>query len=123
MINEPKSLPLEMLRRFVAGELELDENEQIMAHLVEDEASLEIVDALWQEQSLQTAVSQPPNLEPERAQRVQRRLIRQIHRADLATNVVKMGTHGFGSVAVSLLRPFLDTKKRERRHQRRRKGK
>lgn len=120
MINDPKPLSKELLRRFVAGELDDAENEAIMAQLAEDEASLELVDALWEEQPSQTAVFDLPDLEPERAQRVRRRLIHQIHRSDLAKNVVCMGTTGFGSVALSLLRPLLDTPTRERRNRRRR---
>lgn len=84
-----------------------------------NEASLQIVDDLWQEQPSQTAVSHLPNLEPERAKKVRRRLIQHIHRSDLAVNIVKMGTQGFGAVALSLLRPLLDTKNREGRHKRR----
>lgn len=122
MINDSKPLSKELLRRFVAGELDDKENETIMAQLAEDEASLALVDALWEEQPSQTAVVELPDLEPERAQRVRRRLIHQIHRSDLAINVVKMGTQGFGAVAASLLRPLLNTPKRERRNRRRRRG-
>lgn len=122
MINNRKPLSKELLRRFVAGELTEAENETVMAQLAEDEDSLELVDALWEEQPSQTAVVELPDLEPERAQRVRRRLIHQIHRSDLAKNIVKMGTTGFGGVAMSLLRPLLDTPKRERRNRRRPKG-
>jgi hypothetical protein len=122
MINNPNPLSKELLRRFVAGELDDAENELVMAQLAEDEASLELVDALWEDQPSQTAVVELPDLEPERAQRMRRRLIRQIHRSDLAINVVKMGTQGFGSVAASLLRPLLNTPKRERRNRRRPRG-
>lgn len=120
MINKIEPPSKERLRQFVAGELDEAENEAIMAYLAEDEASLEIVDALWEEQPSQTAVAELPDLEPERAQRVRRRLIHQIHRSDLAKNVVRMGTTGFGSVALSLLRPLLNTQNRERRNRRRR---
>ena len=123
MINKPKPLPEDLLRRFVAGELNEKENEKVMARLANDEASLEIVDALWNEQPSQTAVVELPDLEPERAQRVRRRLIHKIHRSDLTKNVFTLGTHGFTSVAVSLLRPLLDRKGREtRRNRRRRRG-
>ncbi|WP_420645766.1 hypothetical protein [Candidatus Leptofilum sp.] len=120
MINNPKPLSKELLRRFVAGELNDTENEAVMAQLAEDEASLEIVDALWEGQPSQTAVIKLPDLDPERAQRVRRRLIHQIHRSDLAKNVVRMGTGGFSSVAISLLRPLLDTPNKEQRNRRRR---
>jgi len=122
MINEPQSLSKELLRRFVAGELDDAENEIIMARLAEDDASLEIVDALWQEQPSQTAVHDLPGLEPERAQQMRRQLIRQIHRADLTVNIVKMGTTGFGSVALSLLRPLLNKKSRPHKNRRRHRG-
>ncbi len=122
MSKDPKPLSRELLGKFVAGELEDAEAEQVLAQLAEDEASLQIVDELWQEQPSQTAVSHLPNLEPEHAKKVRRRLIQQIHRSDLAVNIVKMGTQGFGAVATSLLRPLLDTKNREGRHKRRRKN-
>jgi hypothetical protein len=122
MTDNPEPLSKELLRRFVAGELNDAENEAIMAQLVEDDDSLEMVDALWEEQLSQTAVAELPNLEPERAQSLRRRLIRQIHRADLTVNVLKMGTSGFASVATSLLRPLLSTHNREKRNRRRRRG-
>ncbi len=120
MINESTPLSPELLRRFVAGELDDAENEAIMARLAEDEASLELVDALWQEQPSQTAVHNLPDLEPDRAQQMRRQLIQQIHRADLAVSIVKMGTTGFGSVALSLLRPLLNNKNQNRKNRRRR---
>ena len=120
MINESTPLSPELLRRFVAGELDDAENEAIMARLAEDEASLELVDALWQEQPSQTAVHNLPDLEPDRAQQMRRQLIQQIHRADLAVSIGKMGTTGFGSVALSLLRPLLNNKNQNRKNRRRR---
>jgi hypothetical protein len=120
MVDSSEPLSKELLRKFVAGVLGDAENEAIMARLAEDEASLELVDALWNEQASQTAVFQPPNLQPDQARRLRHRLLQQIHRADLTMNMVKMGTQGFGSVAVSLLRPLLDTKNRAHRKKRRR---
>ena len=122
MINESTPLSKELLRRFVAGELDNAENEAIMARLAEDEASLEIVDALWQEQPSQTAVYDLPDLEPDRAQQMRRQIIKQIHRADLAVNIVKMGTTGFSSVALGLLRPLLNNKNLHRKNRRRGRG-
>jgi hypothetical protein len=122
MINDPKPLSRKLLRKFVAGELENAEAEQVMAQLAEDDASLQIVDELWHEQPSQTAVTKLPDLEPEQARRVRRRLIKQIHRSDLAVNMVKMGTQGFGAVAASLLRPLLGNKNRGHRQKRRQKG-
>lgn len=122
MIEKTTPPSEELLRRFVAGELDDAENEAIMAHLAENEASLAFVDALWEGRPSQTAVAELPNLAPEQARRVRRRLIRQIHQADLAMNVVRLGTHGFGSVAASLLRPLLGTPGPARRHRRRRRG-
>ena len=122
MINDAQPLTKELLRRFVAGELNEAENEAVLARLAEDEASLKFVDALWEEQPSQTAVGDLPDMNPEQTRRVRRRLIRQIHQADLALNVVKLGTQGFGSVAASLLRPLLSSANRERRNRRRRRG-
>ena len=109
----------ELLQQFVAGELDEAQTEAVLARLAEDEASLEKVDALWQEESLATAVFTIPPLEPERARRLRQRLVRQIHRSNLSANVIRMGTQGFGSVAMSLLRPLLDAPNREQRHRRR----
>ncbi len=121
MSKRAKPLSRALLRKFAAGELEDTENEAIMMQLAEDEASLEFVDALWQEQqSHPTAVF--PELGVEQTQEVRRRIVHQIHRSDLAKNVVSMGTRGFGSVAIGLLRPLLDSKNAERRNRRRPKG-
>ena len=122
MINDPKPLSQELLRRFVAGELDDTQNETIMARLAEDEDSLAIVDALWQEQPSQTAVLQLPDIEPERAQQMRRQLVQQIHRADLAVNMVRMGTTGFGRVALSLLRPLISPQNQGGKNRRRRRG-
>jgi anti-sigma factor RsiW len=123
MMDEPKiTLSPELLHKFVTGQLDEAENEQIMVRLSEDEASLELVDALWNKQASQTAVSPVPPLEPERAKKMRRRLIHQIHRADLAVNVARLGTKGFGLVAMSLLRPLLAIPKRESRNRRRPRG-
>lgn len=121
MVDHSKPFSKEILRKFVAGLLDEADNEAIMNRLVEDEASLEIVATLWNEPDVETAVPQLPNLKPEKAQQIRHRLLRQIHRTDLSLNVVKMGTQGFGSVAVSLLRPLLDSKNRAHRNRRRRK--
>lgn len=119
MIKEQLPLTQNLLRQFVAGTLDKATNEQIMAQLAEDEISLELVDALWQDQPSQTAVAQLPNLEPAQARKMRRRLIHQIRRADLAVNVARLGTQGFGLVAMSLLRPLLATPNRNRRNRRR----
>ena len=123
MMDEPKiTLSPELLHKFVAGELNKAENEQIMVGLSEDEASLELVDALWQKQASQTAVNRLPDLDPAQAKKMRRRLIHQIRRADLAVNVARLGTQGFGLVAMSLLLPLLATSNRERRNKRRFRG-
>ena len=119
MTHPTQPLTDELLQQFVAGELDEAQNEAVLTRLAEDEASLEKVDALWQAQSPGTAVFTIPPLEPERAQRLRQRLVRQIHRSNLGATVFKMGTQGFGSVAVSLLRPLLNTPTREQRHRRR----
>lgn len=118
-MSQPQPLSDALLQQFVAGELDEAQTEEFLSRLAEDEASLEKVDALWQEQSLATAVFTIPPLEPARAQRLRHRLLRQIHRSDLSANVIKMGTQGFGTVALSLLRPLLNTPHREQRHRRR----
>ncbi len=119
MTHPTQPLTDELLKQFVAGELDEAQTEAVLTRLAEDEASLEKVDALWQKQAAATAVFTIPTLEPERAQRLRQRLLRQIHRSNLGANVIKLGTQGFGSVAVSLLRPLLNTPTREHRHRRR----
>ncbi|MBK8903397.1 MAG: hypothetical protein IPM53_19600 [Anaerolineaceae bacterium] len=118
-MTHPQPLSDELLQQFVAGELDDAQTEAILTRLAEDEASLEKVDALWQEQSLVTAAFTIPPLEPERAQRLRHRLVRQIHRANLSVNIIKMGTCGFGRVAVSLLRPLLAPQNHKHRQRRR----
>ena len=111
----PRPLPDELLPQLVPGELNDAQPEAILTRLADDEASLEKVEALWQGQALATAVSPIPPLEPERAQRLRHHLVRQIHRTNLGASVIKLGTQGFGSVAVSLLRPLLATPKQRHR--------
>lgn len=119
MTHQTQPLSDELLQQFVSGELDDAQAEEILSRLAEDEASLEKVDALWQAQTAAAAVYTIPPLEPERAQRLRRRLVRQIHRSNLSANVIRMGTQGFGSVAVNLLRPLLDIPRRDQRQRRR----
>ena len=118
MSNDARPFSKALLRKFVAGELDEAQHEAVLAHLAEDDASLEIVDALWEEQASHTAVPKLPKLKPERASQIRRQLVHQIHRTTLTKNMIQMGTQGFSSVAGSLLRPLLSNNNHTRRHRR-----
>ena len=122
MINDHITISRDLLRKFVAGELDETENDRVMTRLAEDDSSLEMMDALWDEQTLYAPDAALPHLDPEQAKRIRRRLLHHIHRANLTKNVLRLGTQGFGSVAMSLIRPLLSTKNQSRRNKRRRKS-
>lgn len=118
-MTHPLPLTDELLQQFVAGELDTAQTEEILTRLADDEASLEKVEALWREQASDSAVFIPP-LGPARARRLRRRLVRQIHQSEQSTS--NKLTKGWGSVAVSWLRPLLDTPKRAQRHRKKRRN-
>lgn len=104
-------IPIETLQKFVAGELPVEDEERILAILAEDEETLAIVDELWtQEQHLSESIPNRRDIESERAQRIEKHIIKSIHRSNLALNVATFGTKGFLTVAMSLLKPLVDTR-------------
>jgi len=113
--KQPRPPSTETLSRFVAGKLSDAETEELLLLLASDEESLRRVDELWSAQPLQTMLTNEEDLDRERSLRMQRRLIREINRTNLAENVVKFATHGFAAVAAGLLRPALARKRREAR--------
>lgn len=72
------SLTKELLRKFAAGELDDRENERVMDQLATDEASLALLEAVWEEELRETAVSTLPDLEPAQARQLWQRILHQI---------------------------------------------
>jgi anti-sigma factor RsiW len=97
----------EALTRLVTGELSDAESAQLLDQIAADEEQLGQLDELWSTQPLQKMLANIADIDTETSRRVQRRLEREIQRANLAGNVVRFGTRGFAAVAAGLLRPFI----------------
>ncbi len=97
----------ETVTRLVDGRLNKREQEQVMAHLAECDACVEKVDALWAARPLAAAVSQTEELDPAIARRVERKVVKRIHRSDLTAEILRLLVQGFAGVAVALARPLM----------------
>lgn len=101
-----------LLSRFVTGTLSPSETEQVLAHLDQCERCLDQVEQLWETSPLQEivplAVEEGTNIEWERRQRIERRVMNQIHRSDVAGRALWLGTEGFLQVSFALLRPLFE---------------
>jgi hypothetical protein len=106
-MNSIHTLTNEILDQFVAGKLNPEQTETVLALLAEDEASLERVDALWAQQPVAATLPQLPPQARTQQPITQQRVLRRIHQNDLTLNMLLMGTHGFAQVTASLLRPFV----------------
>jgi hypothetical protein len=95
-----------LLRRFVRGELNESESNEVIDVLAENEKCMEFLDNLWVQHPIGQALAAAPALDGATALRVQNKLINQIQRSNLTGTMFKMGTQGFFEVAVGLLRPF-----------------
>lgn len=104
--------PEALLSRFVAGTLPLAESDAVLAHLDQCEQCLEKVEHLWATTPLHQAMplmgEDEVDVEPERGQRIERRVINQIHRSEVAGRALWLGTEGFLQVSFALLRPLLE---------------
>lgn len=104
--------PDALLSQFVAGTLSPSETEQVLDHLDHCERCLDQVEQLWETSPLweviPLAVEAGADMERERAQRIERQVINQIHRSDVAGRVLWLGTEGFLQVSFALLRPLLE---------------
>ena len=98
-------IDFDILSSFVAGQLGKSETNQVMTHLAECEECLVRVDDLWARQPTGAAIA--VGLDDRTAIRMERHLISRIHRSNLAETILSLGTEGFMSVAMTLLRPFL----------------
>ena len=100
-----------LLNQFVTGTLSPQETEQILAHLDQCERCLNQVEQLWEAAPLREAIplaEENGEIERERAQRIERRVINQIRRTDVAGRALWLGTEGFVQVSFALLRPLLE---------------
>jgi anti-sigma factor RsiW len=101
------------LQEFISGRIDAAESEQILTHLEQCEHCLVRIDALWSQQPVASAMVELAELDAPTAQRLERQLVSKIHRSNLSATVLRLGTRGFFSVAVSLLRPFMRSRKSE----------
>ncbi|MCL4868787.1 MAG: zf-HC2 domain-containing protein [Anaerolineae bacterium] len=104
--------PESLLESYVAGTLSEAEIEQVLAHLETCDHCLAITERLWETTPLPGGLaalpSEPVDPEPVRVQRIEQRVINQIHRSEVAGRALWLGTEGFAQVSFALLRPLLE---------------
>lgn len=104
--NKGTHIDVQTLRRFVAGSLDNEATNRVMAHLAECDACLEMVDQLWTEKPT-TTVSKVADLDRRTARSIERRLLKRINRSNLGGTMVNFGIGGFANVLLAIIRPFL----------------
>ena len=104
--------PDALLSQFVAGTLSQPESDAVLAHLDQCEQCLEKVEHLWATTPLHQAIpllaEDEVDVEPDRGQRIERQVINQIHRSEVAGRALWLGTEGFLQVSFALLRSLLE---------------
>lgn len=96
------------LRAFVNGQLNEAETDIILNHLAECDQCLRIVDQLWAEYPTDLAYKAIPELDPITAKRLEKRLVKQIHRSDLSGRMVWLGTAGLMNTHLTILGPMVE---------------
>jgi anti-sigma factor RsiW len=98
---------LPALRQFVNGTLDSATTIEVMQHMAECDACLEIVDRLWAEKPSALAVSADLDLDKQTARKIERKLLKRINRSNLGGSIVNFGIGGFANVLLAVIRPFL----------------
>lgn len=102
-----------VLKRFVNGALSDVESERVLNILGENERCMDLLEEVWMEQPIGYAFKSTPLPDAETAQRIEGRVIRGIHRSNAVASLARFSISGFGSVASSLLKPFIKRNKWE----------
>ena len=95
-----KHLSTEEIQSYIQFELSEPENERIIAHLSECDTCLSLVDEKWMESS------QPDPVLP--SAKLEKRLMNNIHRSNLAGNFILLGLNGFLNSMIGILAPLLN---------------
>ena len=101
-----------LLRRFVRGEMDDADSTVVIEALTENEQGMALLASLWRQQPAGMPLIDVPDLDMDVAYRIQSRLEGQIQQAGLARALLKMGTNGFFSAALGLIRPFAHRNKK-----------
>ncbi|MEM7330967.1 MAG: hypothetical protein AAF490_02670 [Chloroflexota bacterium] len=109
-----------ILKKVVDGSLEEKESQEVLKIVDENEDALDILESIWMKQPLGQALANTPILEVEASERIRTGMVKRIRMSNTMGATVRLGTTGFGSVASSLLKPFVKKNKWESRRQRRR---
>ena len=104
--------PKGRLEAFITGQMSEEENEAILSHLADCDQCLSVADGYWQQEIGDVLKIQPPELDPEIAERVEHLVLSRIHHTDLADQVLLFGSLGLFISWKALLRPFLIRSKR-----------
>ncbi|MCP5097547.1 MAG: hypothetical protein GY943_18530 [Chloroflexi bacterium] len=109
-----------LLQQFISGELSEAEADEVVEMLTSNEQKMDMLDQLWDAQPEEPSGGTRPDLDKETAKRLEYSLVQQIHRSKITGAVLKMGTRGFASVAMGLLRPFARRRPSQARNKRNR---
>lgn len=95
---------IRLLEALVRGELSEDEFEVVSQHTSHCDTCLAHLDQLWA--PLRLSETQVPALDPRQAKRMERQLVRHLHREALSANMIWLATKGLLKVMLTLIRPF-----------------
>lgn len=99
-----------LLKRFVGGEMDEVESEQVIEIIGENERCLDFVESLWLEEPIGQALADTTLPDLTTRSRISEQLFRQIRRANAVGTAVSFGVRGFGMVTTGLLKPLVSRK-------------
>lgn len=103
-LNVNKHYDYFFLEAMVKGKLSEAQVEEVSQHVSECESCLAQLDQLW---ATTLRIPEPvPRLEPQQAKRMERELVRHLHREALGANMIWLATKGLLNVILTLIRPF-----------------
>lgn len=103
------------LQAFVKGRLSETETEAVVAHLADCDVCLAAVDQLWAEQPLATHAPFVRDFDPTAVKALENRLLNRLHRSNLGSRTIWLGTAGLINTLLAIVRPFFSSSQASKR--------
>jgi anti-sigma factor RsiW len=104
MTDHPET---DVLISLLSGELSADDSDGLLRHIAECPRCHAAYEDIWS-QTLSLPPTDSGAADPASASRVERDLLRRLHRVRLTENVVELASHGFLFVMLRLIQPIAD---------------